>query len=217
MKNFIIVFSLLCCIRPARSDVFDTMNSVCMVKTGSGAISSGFAFREDAENFYILTAGHGVIAEPRVFVAFFVDGKATPMIEVDSVNASFNDAMKDFEQSQVRDCALLKLPKSKLGKEQYPTCLKLAKTNPKMGDKLSCVGCANGAWPTLITGSVSGYGYRGNQTFEFVPRIEQGRSGGPVLNSKFEVVGMAMMWHYAGHSSALSIEALREHGFKLDE
>lgn len=216
MKNFIIAILLICCIGSAHSNVFDTMNGVCIVKTTSGAISSGFAFREDAENFYLLTVGHGVVAEPHVYVAFFIDGKATPFVEVDSVNASFNDAMKDFKQSQVRDCALLKVSKSKLSTEHYPTCLRLASKNPKMGDKLACVGCANGAWPTLITGSVSGYGYRGNQTFEFVPRIEQGRSGGPVLNSKFEVVGITMMWHYAGHSSALSIEAIREHGFNLE-
>lgn len=74
-------------------------------------------------------------------------------------------------------------------KNEFINPLKIASTNPKIGEECFTIGNPRGLNQTLSKGIISGY-RNGNRLIQTTTEITHGSSGGPLFNSESEVVGI---------------------------
>jgi S1-C subfamily serine protease len=151
--------------------------------------------------------GSGVIVSPAgllVTNGHVVGDKAVgEIVEVKLSNDQVLPA-KIMAVNHNRDIAILRLPNQKGGKPwPYST---FAKDAPREGDPLLAMGHPLGLPFTVTKGVLSGLGDRGNMFVQYLQTdasINHGNSGGPIYNSRGEVVGINTM--IAGKEGSIGI------------
>jgi len=154
-----------------------------------------------------MAIGSGVIVSPTgllVTNGHVVGDKAVgEIVEVKLSNDQVLPA-KIMAVNHNRDIAILRLPNQRGGAAwPYST---FAKTAPREGDPLLAMGHPLGLPFTVTKGVLSGLGDRGNMFVQYLQTdasINHGNSGGPIYNTRGEVVGINTM--IAGKEGSIGI------------
>jgi len=152
--------------------VYAKANPAVVMIRGNPGWGSGFII---SENGYIITNAHVAKNQPAVMTVMMADGKTEMPADV-----------VGFATGGV-DLALLKINRAR----KFPT-LRLAKSKSiGVGDSVYAIGTPLGEinQNTFTNGMVSAFRLEG-QIIQHNAAINQGNSGGPLLNDKGEVVGV---------------------------
>ena len=142
------------------------------VQDGSG---SGFAVAHDAGSTVLVTNFH-VVAR-----TYLNGGRA---VDVRRANLSFEGTITDASESN--DLAVITVP------ERLPI-LELVGRRPTIGEPVLVLGSPLGLGGTVTSGIVSAFRAEdGLDYLQFSAPISPGNSGGPVVNTRGEVVGVAV-------------------------
>lgn len=136
----------------------------------------------------LVATNHHVIAGEKDVRVKMADGK---VVKIESVRA----------ESPEHDLALLMIPPLGRG-------LPLASGDPVVGEEILAIGNPRGLERTLSTGVVSGIRQKGNtKVYQITAPISRGSSGGPILNDKGEVIGLASFFAQGGQNLNFAIPA----------
>lgn len=216
MKYLFILF-LLIVPTQAYAGVEELCSSVVRI-TDEKAMGTGFCIKEDAEKYYLITAGHIYVDGGSVYVDLFHDGYI----------------MRVWGQSEARQCVenttldwqVVSVLKKDI-KDYSPLIpVKIADKVEKEG-VIWTWGCSDGAWPTAFKGRLlstmnfkdmwfvgeGGFVQLVKETDDmvyFLPTPEKGRSGSPIFNDKYELIGMILMQNPPHGGIAVSVNTLKE-------
>lgn len=162
---------------------------------------SGFCFAAGDGYYYILTNCHVAVKIPgydkqKIEIEDYKGNVYTGYLYNDAISAEYDLACVYFKASSTE-----------------VTPLSIVKNNPKIGDDIISLGAPKDQSNSITFGKVNEYrsitltdneAYQSNVTFEVIRHSagrDGGSSGGPVLNSDLQVVGV----HYAGNVDDSSI------------
>ncbi len=212
------IFLILLVPSSAFGGIEDIYYSVCRI-TDDRMIGTAFCYKEDKNKYYCLTAGH-CHHTGKVLVDLFHDGYILRVNGnfIDYKNISFTTTdygIITIDKTEIKDYSLLKP-------------LKLASKIPTKGI-IWTLGCSDGSWPSLYKGRILNekdmrpmpYIDKLSYSIELVkltkdmvffsPPPNQGRSGSPLLNDKYEVIGMILMSGGTGNGGiAVSVDTLKK-------
>lgn len=121
-----------------------------------------------------------------------IDGAG--MLKVKLPSGQVVDVEQVRAESKEHDVAILVIPPSGNG-------LGLAQGDPAVGEEVLAIGHPKGLERTLSTGVVSGIRQRGNtRVYQITAPISPGSSGGPILNDRGDVLGMATFFALDGQN-----------------
>jgi len=115
---------------------------------------------------------------------------------------------KILEKNEKSDYIIFRVKKN--AASQKLNYLKVANNLPEIGERIFAIGNPEGLEQTLSDGIVSGYrDYKNIKYIQFTAAITKGSSGGPLFNSKGEVIGITTMGQQEGSLFfAISIKEL---------
>jgi len=152
---------------------------------------AGVLIEDDGEYLYALTVKHAVTQKGRLDVC------------VRDTNGKFHivKGIKEIYKHKVVDLALIKIPKPE---DEYKI-LRVAYQKPKKGTKIYTIGHPLNFYFTITEGIVSNYltnplPLRKGTYMLISAQCFTGNSGGPVINEKTEVVGIASGIMYLGNN-----------------
>lgn len=138
------------------------------------------------ENVGLVTCAHVVADKDKIY-------KKTKAFRHDQLHEKYVINVTQF--SEDLDLAVVELLSNDKSKIEITECLSLATDDVKLKDPVSLFGFPAykiGQTPYVVEAKVaSKFGAKSIQKFEIDTQIREGNSGGPVLNSRFEVVGIA--------------------------
>jgi S1-C subfamily serine protease len=121
-----------------------------------------------------------------------IDG--AEMLKVKLASGQIVDVEQVRAESREHDVAVLIIPPSGTG-------LALAQGDPEVGEDVLAIGHPKGLERSLSTGVVSGIRQRGNtRVYQITAPISPGSSGGPILNERGDVLGMATFFALDGQN-----------------
>ncbi len=121
-----------------------------------------------------------------------IDGAG--MLKVKLPSGQVVDVEQVRAESREHDVAILIIPPSGKG-------LALAQGDPEVGEEILAIGHPKGLEHSLSTGVVSGIRQRGNtRVYQITAPISPGSSGGPILNDRGDVLGMATFFALDGQN-----------------
>ena len=215
--GYVVGALLACGLSPVFASLSDAMQCVCKIVPTEGGNArlggTGFVFRDDEIDYWVLTAGHVVAESRKCYVYFYVGGEESLPIHGRVTEVSYNRT-QSFSDSQLRDLGIVKVRKTLLKGMPQPKVAKLAPqcTMLKSYDVVFSVGCADLNWPTAWLGHVQA---QANDTFHFVPKPAQGRSGSPIFDKDGKHVIGVVVWRELYHGRAISTDGIYEH-FVID-
>jgi hypothetical protein len=203
----------------AKADLNTISNSICKISSEL-ACGSGFAYKEDKLNYFILTAGHITgIATTETKVSLFHSGAmfevpATTIFHKHHDLIRLDEPASNGDKTLCIDVAVLQVGKDSLTKIGYPN-FDLVKFGLGYKGKPNTLiwnyGCPSCKWPTAFKGRLVRVN---NSLLEFTPTIMQGRSGSPLFDHKCEkVIGIVIMCNgQVGTASSIDVvnEILKE-------
>ena len=128
-----------------------------------------------------------------------IDG--AEFIKVKLPNGRVVDVEQVRAESKEHDLAVLVIPSGGEG-------LELASGEPQVGEEILAIGNPKGLERTLSTGVVSGIRQRGNtKVYQITAPISPGSSGGPILNSHGDVIGLATFYALDGQNLNFAVPA----------
>jgi serine protease Do len=160
------------------SRVYEQVNPAVVTVRGVNGHGSGFIISSDG---YIITNAHVAQGEPAVLTVMMADGKTEMPVDV-----------VGFATDGV-DLALLKINRP----QKFPT-VKFGKTSSiKVGDSVYAIGTPlNEINQNTFTGGMVSAFREDGQWIQHNAAINQGNSGGPLLNDKGEVIGVNTLGAY---------------------
>ena len=173
-----------------RPDFQKMKQATVEIKVGKPG-GAGVIVKEDKEYLYILTAKHIINNQGKVRVRLLTTSTERPVVEIDR---------KLITTSSNVDLALIKVPKPK---GEF-VVLKIAEENkPQIGDKIYTIGHPVGTRFTVNEGLLSNYtaktyGGRQAQYILISAPSFNGNSGGAVVNTETELIGIAVGIFYIG-------------------
>jgi hypothetical protein len=148
----------------------NTVNSTVTIKTDNGALGSGFFVAPNiiASNYHV------------------IEGAKNASCYLNNSDTGYKiDGYVGVDKSV--DLILLKV--STLNKP----AIKLAVTTASIGQKVYVIGSPKGLPATISDGIISGMrDFEGNKLLQMTASISPGSSGGPVLNSNGELIGISV-------------------------
>ena len=208
----------------ASADINEVNNSVC--KTTSvkeGFMCTAFAFNEDESNIYCLSCGHCYKEEDVILHL-----SHNTNLKLIMAKAIYHK----FINNTSTDVTIIEVAKKDF--QDYPLLrpLKFADSVPKKDEIMWTHGCSLGSWPSAYKGRIlpvqdlSGTPIVPDDgMIYFSPAANVGRSGSPILNDSYEVVGMVNMKAEKGNeirfgigvSSTKLLELIKEYDDKNSE
>jgi hypothetical protein len=154
----------------AVGDLSTCIEATCRVRRAGGYMGTGCAFSRTDSTLYVLTCQHVVGQDARCTVEFWYRGHQGRPLQA-TVEA----------RSQRLDAAVLAVPLRQFGSGPVPPIVPIASRldPPVVGETVTSVGCALGAWATAWKGHV--IGYRGTRVW-CRPPAAGGRSGSAVFD-----------------------------------
>lgn len=172
--------------------VFDL---VYQIKTATDASApkatygSGFVVEADgllATNFHVVSTA---LHEPKKYNLYLVDGPTITPAEVVAFDV-------------VNDLALVKVQKA------FPGVVKFAKKNPEAGAKVYSIGLPEDLNKSVIEGNFNGLMRHGPyERLQLSMPLNAGMSGGPMLNSQGEIIGVNVSIRIDSQNLAFGIPA----------
>lgn len=208
---------VMCVALPARASLADAMQCVCKIMPADDHSSrvggSGFVFRDDEIDYWILTAGHVLGNSRKCDVYFYVDGEESLPIHGRVAEVNYNRS-QETGNSRLRDLGIVKVRKSLLKGQPAPKVARLAPpgTVLRSYDAIFSVGCADLNWPTAWLGKVQA---PAGESFHFAPKPAKGRSGSPIFDKDGQHVIGVIVWLETYSGRAISVNGIYEH-FPLD-
>lgn len=149
----------------------DCMDATCRITAPDGSRGTGCVFEISQGTVHVLTAAHVVGNHPAVRCEFWRAGHQSRPL-----------AAQVTGRSDAADAALVALPQNAFG-GVLPKAIPLAPRDyrPRLGEALTSVGCANGAWSTGWKGHALGCDAA---ELRFVPTPANGRSGSAIFDSE---------------------------------
>lgn len=206
ITSLVLLFTLIGCNTPTpreynnfldqtRTDTIEKIldSSVTVMTTNEKVeiqgIGAGVVIGQDKDKFYIVTARHVVLSD---------DGSEMPFTFVGIMN-TFDDATLDSRTTTPavlekistgwEDLALISIKKD----PEVKVAIAKIGGKVKVGDRVSTVGCPEAIPSIYSEGVVSFKEARGDFEYIHVTSVARpGSSGGPLFNSKGEVVGVVL-------------------------
>lgn len=224
MKKIFLLVVLLLVPSVVFAGIDEVNNSVCRTQSPKeGFKCTAFAFNEDEENIYCLSCGHCYKEEYT-----FLNLTHGP----EPKNITAKAIYHKFVNNTSTDVTIIEVAKKDF--EDYPLLrpLKFADSVPQKDEIMWTHGCSLGSWPSAYKGRIlpvqdlSGTPiiYDDGMMF-FNPAANVGRSGSPILNEDYEVIGMVNMKAEKGDeirfgigvSSVKLLELIKEYDDKDSE
>jgi serine protease Do len=157
-------------------------DGVVMVKTTSG-LGSGFVIREDG---YVITNNHVIQGEADISVTVY------KTIDEGQIDKKVYEKVKLVAMNPVVDLALLKIDDAELAGEKLPKVHLGKIENVSVGQTVFAVGAPQGMERSVSQGivSIKNRAANGMVYIQTTTALNPGNSGGPLFNSKGEVVGV---------------------------
>jgi V8-like Glu-specific endopeptidase len=215
-----ILLAILVCLSASvvQADVVNSMQSVCMIHAaGEGDRGSGVVYEESEDYFYVLTAGHVITKNskllPDLYAYFYKAGEPSGPFLMEMVKLDYNAVVDMTETLTVRDLAILKVKKSLLKKEQYPTVIPLdEKFDIKLNQQILSIGCPGPTiplrYPSMVHGKIKEIK---NEGFTFTPNVLAGRSGSPVFDIKGDKIIGIVIWTTRNGGRAIAMAGMTNH------
>ncbi|HNW70104.1 MAG TPA: trypsin-like peptidase domain-containing protein [Bacteroidales bacterium] len=147
-------------------------------------VTSDYVDQYQGSGFFITSSGVG-ISNYHVFKGTY-ESEATIYTE----DGNSYKIEKVYEKDEDLDYIIFKV--SKPNGKTFPK-LKIASKTPKVGENVFAIGNPEGLEKTLSTGIVSGIRGDNDEYIQTNTAITHGSSGGPLFNSKGEVIGITSM------------------------
>lgn len=172
----------------------EALDSTCFIKTTHGS-GTGVVYAEDAEYFYICSAGHVLRdgngkQDKTVEIGFYCDGRQSPLVNSEVLWTEYKANTSD-------DLGVVRLKKELV--KDLPvrvTPFDSEKDSIGVDSVITSWGCANGSWATGLVGRITS---SSNDYVYFNPNPAVGRSGSPVFNKDgSKVVGIIVMQSASG-------------------
>lgn len=212
MKWFFSLALLLCMAIPAfaQPNAHRLQEVTCRVRSAQGT-GTGVVVGLTQDSIIVLTCQHVVDRmypdsivlagfENEAACQFFCKGYESTYIRSQVIWRGNTQA---GSKVTIRDAAILKVPRAQLPPERTPKPMPLGIGLPAEGASVINVGCADGAWPTLLDIRVT----KGTPTapghFCTFPPPKAGRSGGPIFDVDGErILGLINVSHGEGSADA---------------
>ena len=165
------------------------VNSICqiVVETDNEPhLLTGFFFKEDKDNYYIMTAGHGFIGNVQnVVLNLYYEGHALLRVPCQTIAV-------ELKHGTMHDYAILKISKKALDKYPAPHIIEVnGDTSAPVPDSIAYVwGCARGEWPVGMKVHIEKTFKK--DTIDIEPDMVGGMSGSPVVNENGQLIGMVL-------------------------
>lgn len=182
-----------------RSEVYRSVKeAVWMVYThnAGGGGAQGLAFMTDPSgvlvtNFQMLADAYGEVDPVSITVENFA-GRQLAVIQVLARSAE-----GDYVALRIRPRA----------GESFPV-VRISATEPQVGDECYAIGSQHGGADSIVKGTIGGY-RDGRDYIKTTARVDAGSTGGPLLNTAGEVVGITTASGKTGSNLALNIRHIR--------
>ncbi len=199
---FCVIISLIASI--AKADLNALSNAICRIDTPD-SIGTGFAYKEDEKNFYILTAGHLTGIEKNKNEASLFHTGAQWKVSAELVLHNFvNHTTEEYDkiipldsEDLCCDISVLKVTKESLKPYGNFAIVKFGLDyKEKKNTLIWSYGCPDGNWPSGFKGRLLKLN---ENTVQFMPAPIGGRSGSPLMDHKCEkVIGIVTLHHHDG-------------------
>jgi hypothetical protein len=182
---FCVIISLIASI--AKADLNTLSNSICRIDT-SKSIGTGFAYKEDEDNYYLLTAGHLIGIEDNQNEAVLFHTGAQWKVPAKLVWHDFiSRTTTEYDREIPKDnkelcCDISVLTVSKEAMKEYGgfKLVEFAKDyKEKKNTLIWSYGCPDGNWPSGFKGRLMKVN---ENLIEFTPAPIGGRSGSPLMD-----------------------------------
>jgi S1-C subfamily serine protease len=168
-------------------------------------------YRTDRRTGEERDGGTGVLVDKRgyiVTVSHVVNGRTVVPFSFEDGTRGQADVVLDLPECEI---AVLKV---RGGKKEFP-CVALATSAPEVGDAVLAIGHPFGFRYTVSAGLVSSLGgeitlpsgYTLKDVVQTDAAINDGNSGGPLLNRRGEVVGLAVAYHQEANCIGWAVPA----------
>jgi S1-C subfamily serine protease len=169
-------------------------------------------YRTDRRTGQERDGGTGVLVDRRgyiVTVSHVVNGRAAVPFSFADGTRGQADVVLDIPECEI---AVLKIRGG--GRSEFP-CVTLAKSAPEVGDAVVAIGHPFGFKYTVSAGVVSALGgeitlpsgFTIKDVVQTDAAINDGNSGGPLLNTRGEVVGLAVAYHQEANCIGWAVPA----------
>lgn len=181
------------------------LSTVRIVNESTDGVGSGVILAQTQGSIYVLTAAHVVDDSQHLEIHCFSGSSSKPTREFSTVSVLATNSVNDLAMLQVTTDN--ELPVNKI---------EIAPSGSRTSDEavfVTTFGCSDGKAPSELVGSAKPASIRQNEggpvrlVWEFNRSSDHGRSGGPMLDEKSDLIGIASgvagKKSYFAHLSAL--------------